>query len=640
MATGSGGAGASVVSGAACEGACAGVLAWGSSEAGDTAVDDTAASASGVGSTSAGTSTETSAEGGAIGAGALAETGAPVRITARAAPTGTVSSSATRISCSTPAIGDGISVSTLSVEISSRGSSSATLSPTCLSHRVTIPSVTDSPSAGITTRSLGPTASVSTAGASTAGASTAGASTAGASTAGASTAGASTAGASTAGASTAGASTAGAGASSAGAAGSAAGSVVVVGVVGAASALAPVPMIASGAPTATVSSSATRICSSTPPNGEGISVSTLSVETSTKGSSTATVSPTCLSQRVTVPSVTLSPSAGIVTESDMTECLLLVCGSAMSVQRLAGQRKMRLAEGLVLGGVSVHEGGDVLGMCLPVHDQLAFSDELADARTDHVHADDRSVPHPYELDEPRRAEDLALAIAAQVVLDHVDRVGAVHLARLDLRQPDRRDLGGTVGDPGDAALVDGGGCEAGDLLGDEDALLESALGELEAGHDVADGVDVRDTRVQPLVRDDESAVECHALLLVTEAVRARAAPYGDEQQIGVDRLARLERDVHAVVVLGRAAEPHAHPEGDPALAEGPLEGLGERLVLVRDEVRQGLDDRDVRAEGLPDAGELDADHAAAEHHDGPRHVVQLESLVGGDDPTADLEAGQ
>jgi hypothetical protein len=47
--------------------------------------------------------------------------------------------------------------------------------------------------------------------------------------------------------------------------------------------------------------------------GDGISVSTLSVEISTSGSSTATVSPTFFNQRVTVPSVTLSPRAGRVT---------------------------------------------------------------------------------------------------------------------------------------------------------------------------------------------------------------------------------------------------------------------------------------------------------------------------------------
>ncbi len=76
-------------------------------------------------------------------------------------------------------------------------------------------------------------------------------------------------------------------------------------------------MIASSAPTAAVSSSATRIFSSTPPYGEGISVSTLSVETSSNGSSTSTDSPSLLSQRVTVPSVTLSPRAGIWTEWDI-----------------------------------------------------------------------------------------------------------------------------------------------------------------------------------------------------------------------------------------------------------------------------------------------------------------------------------
>ena len=49
------------------------------------------------------------------------------------------------------------------------------------------------------------------------------------------------------------------------------------------------PTSASTAPTSTVSSSSTLISSSVPATGEGISVSTLSVETSSSGSSTATV---------------------------------------------------------------------------------------------------------------------------------------------------------------------------------------------------------------------------------------------------------------------------------------------------------------------------------------------------------------
>ena len=50
-----------------------------------------------------------------------------------------------------PELGAGISVSTLSVETSSSGSSAETMSPMLFSQRVTVPSVTDSPRAGSTT---------------------------------------------------------------------------------------------------------------------------------------------------------------------------------------------------------------------------------------------------------------------------------------------------------------------------------------------------------------------------------------------------------------------------------------------------------------------------------------------------------
>ncbi len=216
-------------------------------------------------------------------------------------PTWIVSSSPTLISNSVPATGDGTSVSTLSVEISTSGSSTATSSPTALSQRVTVPSVTDSPISGSVTDVPPPDdppvpavgfsrgVSVSVDGSAWGAVSAAGA-----------------------------------------ASGSGAGSGV------ASSAAPPVsppvsppapepsPITPSSAPTAAVSSSPTTIFSSTPPYGEGISVSTLSVDTSSKGSSTSTSSPTAFSQRVTVPSVTLSPRAGIWTEWDMSGVLLPV----------------------------------------------------------------------------------------------------------------------------------------------------------------------------------------------------------------------------------------------------------------------------------------------------------------------------
>ena len=64
--------------------------------------------------------------------------------------------SGTLISESTPATGEGISASTLSVEISKMGSSRWTVSPTFLSHLVMVPSVMDSPICGIRTSVPGP----------------------------------------------------------------------------------------------------------------------------------------------------------------------------------------------------------------------------------------------------------------------------------------------------------------------------------------------------------------------------------------------------------------------------------------------------------------------------------------------------
>src|ERR1700758_3649491 len=118
--------------------------------------------------------------------------------------------------------------------------------------------------------------------------------------------------------------TEGAGGASAGgalAAGAAAGAAVwgasggaVAGFAGAgagfAAAAAPSLIMPSSAPTATVSPSFAAISPSTPADGAGTSIVTLSVSSSTSGSSTATASPAFLNQRPMVASVTDSPSVG------------------------------------------------------------------------------------------------------------------------------------------------------------------------------------------------------------------------------------------------------------------------------------------------------------------------------------------
>ena len=162
----------------------------------------------------------------------------------------------------------------MSVDTSSSASSAATASPTFFSHLVTVPSVTDSPSAGIETivAPLLATGAAATTGV---------------------------------GVGVAGGVGAGVGVETGAAVGA-----------GAAAFVAPLDsaIIANSAPTATVESTCTTIFCNTPATGDGISVSTLSVETSSNGSSTAIWSPSFFNQRVTVPSVTDSPSAGMVTE--------------------------------------------------------------------------------------------------------------------------------------------------------------------------------------------------------------------------------------------------------------------------------------------------------------------------------------
>src|SRR5882672_1067219 len=66
-------------------------------------------------------------------------------------------------------------------------------------------------------------------------------------------------------------------------------------------------------PVGTVWPTSTRMAFTTPAVIDGISVVTLSVSTSNSGSSAFTVSPTFLYQLATVPSVTVSPSWGMIT---------------------------------------------------------------------------------------------------------------------------------------------------------------------------------------------------------------------------------------------------------------------------------------------------------------------------------------
>ncbi len=285
------------------------------------------------------------------------------------------------------------------------------------------------------------------------------------------------------------------------------------------------------------------------------------------------------------------------------------------------------------------ELGHLGGQGLPVVDQLTLGDELAHALAHHVDPEHRAVLLRNDLDGALGADDLALRVAAEVV----DQLGDLVAPLLGdgRRDAHRGDLGVGVGDARHAGVVDRDGGEPRDVLGDEDALGEAGVRQLERRDQVADRVDAGHARLAELVDHDGAALDRDAGLLEAHAGGDGTTADGHQEQLGVEGLAALQRHDDAGVGGLHALEARAQLVLDAPAAEGALQELGAGLLLQREQVGEGLDDRDLGAERLPDGGELDADDAAAENDHRGRDAVELQRVVAGDDPLAvDVEAGK
>ena len=183
---------------------------------------------------------------------------------------------------------------------------------------------------------------------------------------------------------------------------------------------------------------------------------------------------------------------------------------------------------------------------------------------------------------------------------------------------------------------------AGKLLGDVHAFAERDVSQTRRVDAVADGVDAGRRRLELLVDLHETAlIDGHACGVEAGVFRHRAAPDGDEQHLGVDRLRlpiQRDRRAHAVVRHRRVLELGTDEALDAALAELLGDLFAEVRVFERQHGRQHLDDGDRRAERRPDACELDADRSGAEDDRAARYAGD-ERLIGRDDAFADLHAG-
>src|SRR5262245_16402943 len=190
---------------------------------------------------------------------------------------------------------------------------------------------------------------------------------------------------------------------------------------------AALPSIApSTAPTATVLPCGTLISDSTPALGAGTSTVTLSVSSSTRGSSTATASPGFLNHCPTVASVTDSPSAGTVISMAMSHL-----ARASSRQGLSNER-------FLLFGVPAGETGGGGGGCRSAHVGRTLG-ALGQMLQHPLEIGFHEAPCAHVLRFLLRPNHIAVGEAAK--LGH-QRAGRKRIVLLDPQQIDVIDAGG------------------------------------------------------------------------------------------------------------------------------------------------------------------------------------------------------
>ncbi len=81
-------------------------------------------------------------------------------------------------------------------------------------------------------------------------------------------------------------------------------------------------------------------------------------------------------------------------------------------------------------------------------------------------------------------------------------------------------------------------------------------------------------------------------------------------------------------------------KGDIAGPEGAFEPLGHDLLFAGHQPGQRLNDGDLRPEGAPHRGKFHPNHSPAENDGAFGDEVQLQGMLGRDDPPADVQPGE
>src|SRR5690606_32277177 len=291
--------------------------------------------------------------------------------------------------------------------------------------------------------------------------------------------------------------------------------------------------------------------------------------------------------------------------------------------------------------VRVADAGQVVGRAPELHRQDALVDQLGDVRADQVHAQHAvGLGVCQHLHEAGRLDHRHGATVGREG-EAPGLVGDAFVLELLLGLADPGQLRLGVDHPRDGVEADVAG-QASDQLGYGDAFLEALVRQHRAAHAVAHGPDAVHAGVAVLVDFDLAAlVELHAAVVGQQALGRGPAADGHQQPVDGDGLLALlvgEGDLHLLLLAlaGDFGLRDLGPEPDvqallPELARRDLRDFG---IGRGQEVGQGLEDHDLGTQALPDAAQLQADHAGADHRQAPGHLGEVEGADVVDDGLA------
>ena len=164
-----------------------------------------------------------------------------------------------------------------------------------------------------------------------------------------------------------------------------------------------------------------------------------------------------------------------------------------------------------------------------------------------------------------------------------------------------------------------------DRFGAGDALVARLVGEPRRADEIADGVKALHPRLQPFVDDHMAAVDFDAEGLEPQIFRVPRNPDGEDDAVGLHRFGfavfRFDGRRHGVFPLLQFFNAGGGEDFHLLFLELFFGEGGNFRIFGRQDAVDHLDHRDVCAEGVVEARELDADGAGADDQQVLRHHV-------------------